>query len=124
MPRKPFSKLTKDWSPERKAKSEQRVAEMLAEMDARQPEKQPTNHDLYEFLFFEVQEELFSLRREVGEIHRLVLEQSLLIRSLLGLEADPLRSEGIMKLGNADEAIRLYEQSQARLREVREELEK
>ncbi len=39
MKHRPFSELTKDWSPERVARNEAKVKEMLAELDRQQREK-------------------------------------------------------------------------------------
>ena len=38
MKHRPFSELTKDWAPERLARNEARVKEMLADLDRQQPE--------------------------------------------------------------------------------------
>lgn len=79
---RPFSELTKDWTPERKAEVAAMSKELKAEYEARQPAKQPTNNDLYEFLF-EVQDEIFELRRQVSDLHVLVEKQFGVITSLL-----------------------------------------
>ena len=39
MKSRPFSELTKDWSPERVARNEAKTKEMLAELDRQQREK-------------------------------------------------------------------------------------
>ena len=41
MKHRPFSELTKHWSPERLARNEAKVKEMLAELDRQQPEQTP-----------------------------------------------------------------------------------
>ena len=41
MKHRPFSELTKDWSPERVAKNEERVATALAELDRQERERTP-----------------------------------------------------------------------------------
>ena len=41
MKHRPFSELTKDWSPERVAKNEARVATALAELDRQERERTP-----------------------------------------------------------------------------------
>ncbi len=41
MKHRPFSELTKHWSPERLARNEAKVKEMLAELDRQQREQTP-----------------------------------------------------------------------------------
>ena len=41
MKHRPFSELTKDWPPERVARNEAKVKEMLAELDRQQREQTP-----------------------------------------------------------------------------------
>ena len=41
MKHRPFSELTKDWPPERVARNEAKVREMLAELDRQQREQTP-----------------------------------------------------------------------------------
>ena len=44
MKHRPFSELTKDWSPERVARNEAKVKEMLAELDRQEREKTRDEH--------------------------------------------------------------------------------
>ena len=44
MKHRPFSELTKDWSPERVARNEAKVKEMLAELDRQERERTRDEH--------------------------------------------------------------------------------